>query len=317
MGGDGWFPDGEPAGGEDFERGEEELEGGREAPPEAPADPSGGDQDRSDREPLRELHELGGNPAYERFPASDELSRVLEHAQTWAGKLTQPTDSPVNVVGEAAVLRAKLRQYLREQTDAGQLKAIEDGRATGVPWDHFTEALCVTSEQGAYQKARRLKAEQVREPGQRRTLDVARGHEDRTAAEEQAARALMLVQDRRFPAARQIGRLLLEHRHGIVMDHWAKHGRGQIAETIDDRDDPAKRARFTGWVESFVQAVHGHARQRTQPSTTTEEARRALALATEFTFQERPKIPEQVPGSQSGNPARREHRRTRNGRTAH
>ncbi|MFC9916730.1 hypothetical protein [Streptomyces sp. NPDC127197] len=54
---------------------------------------------------LRELHELGGDPAYERFPASEELYLVLDHAQTWAGKLKQPKDSPVNVVGEAAVLR--------------------------------------------------------------------------------------------------------------------------------------------------------------------------------------------------------------------
>ncbi|GGL17921.1 hypothetical protein [Streptomyces flaveus] len=57
---------------------------------------------------LRELHELGGDPAYERFPASEELFLVLEHAQTRAGKLKQPKDSLVNVVGEAAVLRAKL-----------------------------------------------------------------------------------------------------------------------------------------------------------------------------------------------------------------
>ncbi|MGW1507349.1 hypothetical protein ACWCQW_55000 [Streptomyces mirabilis] len=234
---------------------------------------------------LRELHELGGDPAYERFPASEELFLVLEHAQTWAGKLRQPRDSLINVVGEAAVLRAKLWQYLREQADSGQLKAIEDGRAVGVPWHHFTEALCVTSKQGAYQKARRLKAEQVREPGERRTPDVAREHEER---------ALLLVQERRFPVARQIGRLLLEHRDSIVLDQWATYWLCEIAETIDDRDDPAKRARFTGWVESFVRAVHSHARQRTQPSTTTEEARRVLALATEFTFQECPKIPEQV-----------------------
>lgn len=39
-------------------------------------------------------------------------------------------------------------------------------------------------------------------------------------------------------------------------------------------------------------------RQRNQPSTTTEEARRALAPATEFTFQARPKIPEQVSRSE-------------------
>lgn len=33
---------------------------------------------------LRELHELGGDPTYERFPASEELFLVLGHAQTWA-----------------------------------------------------------------------------------------------------------------------------------------------------------------------------------------------------------------------------------------
>ncbi|MFE1835217.1 hypothetical protein [Streptomyces sviceus] len=62
---------------------------------------------------------------------------MLEHAQTLAGKRKQP-------------------------------KAIEDGPDAGVPWGHFTEVLCVTSEQGAHQ-ARRLKAEQLREPGARRT----------------------------------------------------------------------------------------------------------------------------------------------------
>ncbi|WP_242436015.1 transposase [Streptomyces sp. Root369] len=69
------------------------------------------------------------------------------------GRGKQPHDGLVNVVGEAAVLRAKLWQYLREQADAGQLKAIEDGRAAGVPWHHFGEAMCMTSKQGACQKA--------------------------------------------------------------------------------------------------------------------------------------------------------------------
>jgi hypothetical protein len=109
------------------------------------------------------------------------------------------------VAGETAVLRAKWWQYLREQADAGQLKAIEDGRAAGVPWDHFTEALCVASKRGAYQKARRMKADQFRDPGERRTPEVAREHEDRAAAEqraERAERAMMLGQERRFPVAR-------------------------------------------------------------------------------------------------------------------
>ncbi|MFD7055938.1 hypothetical protein ACFWBS_43745 [Streptomyces mirabilis] len=38
--------------------------------------------------------------------------------QVWAGKLKQPMDNPVNVVGETAVLRATLWQYLRERANA-------------------------------------------------------------------------------------------------------------------------------------------------------------------------------------------------------
>ncbi|WP_406499322.1 hypothetical protein OHB06_00805 [Streptomyces sp. NBC_01604] len=67
---------------------------------------------------------------------------------------------------------------------------------------------------------------------------------------------------------------------------------------------------------ALTRAVHRHARQRNQPSTTTEDAHQALALATEFTYQERLKIPEQVPRSQPANPSRRERRRTRSGRPA-
>ncbi|MFJ9359413.1 hypothetical protein [Streptomyces mirabilis] len=103
----------------------------------------------------------------------------------------------------------------------------------------------------------------------------------------------------------------LGRRDGLVLDSWAAYWLGELADTIDDRDDPAERARFTGWLESFVRAIHGHARERNQPSTTAEEARRALTLATEFTYQERPEFPRQVPRSQTGNPPRRERRRTR------
>ncbi|MER5345528.1 hypothetical protein ABT030_35555 [Streptomyces mirabilis] len=65
----------------------------------------------------------------------------------------------------------------------------------------------MASKQGAYQEARRLKAEQVREPDERRTPEVAREHEDRAAAEQRAELTLVLVQERRFPVARRIGRL--------------------------------------------------------------------------------------------------------------
>lgn len=195
------------------------------------------------------------------------------------------------------------------EEDMQHLGQVESGRSAGVPWHHLADALCVTSKPAAYQKARRLKADQVREPGERRTPEVAREHEERAAAEVRAERAHVLVQERRFPLAQRIGRLFLEHRDGFVMDSWSEYWLGEVAETIDNRrDTTTKRARFTGWVESFVRAVHGHARERSQPSTTTEEARRALALATEFTYQQRPEIPWQVQRSQTGNRSQRERR---------
>ncbi|MER5184543.1 hypothetical protein ABT009_40590 [Streptomyces sp. NPDC002896] len=116
---------------------------------------------------LRELDQAGGDPKFERFPACDELLLVLRHAERMAGELRVDTTKvdPKDVMGEAAVIRTKLWQYLREQADAGQLKAIEAGRAVGTHWHRFNEALCVNSKHGAQQKAQRLKAEQVQASG--------------------------------------------------------------------------------------------------------------------------------------------------------
>lgn len=234
---------------------------------------------------LRELHRLGGDPQLERFPDVSEVFGVLRHAERMASELRQPPREPVNVVGEAALLRARLWQYLREQADAGQLRAVEDGRAAGVSWEEFAGPLCVASKQGAYQKARRLKAEQVRGPGERRAPEVAREHEERAVAEARAERARVVDQEARFPVAQRVGRRLLKHREGLVVADWSEYWLEQIAETIEDRDTAVRRANFVGWVEAFVRHIHQLAREEGRPAATSEGARRALELATEFVQQ--------------------------------
>lgn len=243
---------------------------------------------------LRELHELGSDPELERFPDSEELLLVLLHAERTAGQLTQPERQPVNVLGEAAVLRTKLWQYLRELADAKQLRAIEDGRGAGVPWDHFAEALCVLSKQGAYQKARRLKAEQLREPGEWRTPEVATSHERRALSEERAERARITEQMRRFPLAARIGRMLLDTRDGLVVSGMSQYWLEEIEDTIGDRITATERANFTGFVESFVRNILQLSGETGQPAATTTDAQQALDRATEFTLQHRPVIPEHV-----------------------
>ncbi|MER6605912.1 hypothetical protein ABT282_08350 [Streptomyces sp. NPDC000927] len=231
---------------------------------------------------LRRLHELGEDPAIERFPDDDEIFLVLAHAQRWSSSLKQPRNATVTVVAEVALIRVMLWQYLREQADIGQLRAIDDGRSAGVPWDQLAGPLCVTSKQGAYQKARRLQAEQVREPGERRTPEVARDHEKRARAEERAERAQIRFQERRFPAAHRVARLLLEHRDGLALDEWAEYWLDEVEESLDDRDDPEKQARFCGWVESCVRAIRAHEVGQGVPAARTDEAARALAEAREF-----------------------------------
>ncbi|MEX2986320.1 hypothetical protein [Streptomyces sp. C36] len=237
-------------------------------------------------EQLRALHEAGGDPALERFPDPGELYLVLRHAERQASSL------PEEARGAAAVLRAKLWQYLREQADAGQLRAVDDGRGVGVPWQSFNEALCVTTRHGAYQKALRLKAEQVRQPHERRSPETAHAYEERRLTEEKAENLRVTAQARRFALAQRIARRLLEHRDGLVVDEMAEYWLDELAETVDDRNSAFHRANFCGFLESFVRSIHQHARDHNQPTTTTDDARKALALATEFAVQERPTIPQ-------------------------
>lgn len=91
------------------------------------------------------MYQAGAEPEFECFPASDELPLVLKHAERTASELEGDTAAVdrKDVMGEAAVIRTKLWQYLREQADAGQITAIEAGRAVGMPRHRFNEALGV------------------------------------------------------------------------------------------------------------------------------------------------------------------------------
>ncbi|MEU5539117.1 hypothetical protein [Streptomyces sp. NPDC020362] len=233
---------------------------------------------------LRELYQAGGDPEFERFPATDELFLVLRHAGLTAGELKVDTSTvdPKDVMGEAAVIRAKVWPYLREQADAGQLKAIEAGRAVGMPWHRFNEALCVNTKHGAQQKAQRLKAEQVRRPDERRAPETARAHELTDAAEEVERLGRIARNLPRFPIAHPLCHQLLEHRDGLVVEGMSDWWLDGIAEVVDNRTTDLEKANLTDLLASFEREIHKLTRDRNQPATTTDEARQALTAATDF-----------------------------------
>ncbi|CAM5563529.1 hypothetical protein SPURM210S_03913 [Streptomyces purpurascens] len=123
-------------------------------PVEAPADWSGAVRPRSDREAG-----CGSRMSWAGIRRWSGSRPRRSCSSCWSARRRGLAGSSSrnpgrSVVGEAAVVRAKLWQRAR----AGRRRAAEGdgaaGRAAGV-WTHLTEALCVSSEQGAYQKARR------------------------------------------------------------------------------------------------------------------------------------------------------------------
>lgn len=233
---------------------------------------------------LRELHKVGSDPRLERFPDNDDLLAVLDHAERMASSLTVPEGMDAKtVLGEAAVIRAKLWQHLRELADVGQLKAIQDGRAAKMPWESFNEALCVATSHGAQQKAQRLEAEQVRDPQERRSPSTAREHQlrkDREAAEERRRIAVALP---RFLLAQRIARQLVEHRGDLILTEMGTYWLDEIAEIIDGRDSELEKSNFVQWIGSLVREFQSWSRehQGARPGT-TDAANAAVALAVEF-----------------------------------
>lgn len=80
------------------------------------------------------------------------------------------------------------------RTSASSVRVVRTGSRVGIrlvatsgSLVPFAETLRVTAKRGAYQKARRLTAEQVREHDESRAPEVACAHTDRAAAECSAA----------------------------------------------------------------------------------------------------------------------------------
>lgn len=121
----------------------------------------------------------------------------------------------------SAIERVRLWEYLREQVNIHQARAVEDARAANAEWAELAPALAVKAPSAAYNKRLRLRAAATQNPAQpdrpvRRTPEAvllaerqaaAKAAAERRAEEEAARRhALMTPVARRPPASRAPGR---------------------------------------------------------------------------------------------------------------
>lgn len=102
---------------------------------------------------LRQLHERAEDPDVEQMPADHELHGALIYAEQHHSAL-RPLDEVARRA--AAIKRILLWEYLRQQTDMHQLRAIDDARAEGAEWAALAPPLAVRAPSAAYNKARRL-----------------------------------------------------------------------------------------------------------------------------------------------------------------
>ncbi len=180
----------------------------------------------------------------------------------------------------AAVLRAKLAQFVRERMDALQLQAVEEGRLLQVPWRQFHEALCVTSDNGAYNAARRLKAESLRRYGEPRTPEMAMLLEARIREEELLQATSVVKAQGRHKAVYEAATVLLANRAHLALDDseedsWAD----SLAQLLDDCDTPAAQAALAGCLRMLLEEISEQAELMGAEPATSAEARSALADA--------------------------------------
>ncbi|WP_152648469.1 hypothetical protein [Streptacidiphilus anmyonensis] len=156
------------------------------------------------------------------LPAAEELYALLVFAERASRRI-----GDARLRGEAAVQRVLLWQWLREQIDAHQLRAVDDARASDVEWARLVRPLGVESVPGAHNKVRRMRADEaVGADGVpvRRTPEAVSAALAARAAEEAEARVRTQVALARAGAVLAAARSMRAHAADLLTDD----GEGEI-----------------------------------------------------------------------------------------
>ncbi|MFF4749282.1 hypothetical protein ACWD5R_30880 [Streptomyces sp. NPDC002514] len=233
---------------------------------------------------LRQMHEDAEDPDVERMPADDELFGALLYAEKHAHVLRRLS---LQAQGAAALKRVQLWEYLREQADAHQARAVSDAREAGVQWAQLAPALAVAAPNAAYNKAKRLKAidltdETPQARPVRRTPEAVLQAERRLILEQAAERRNQEAAQKRHELLVPIAVALMDQRDDLQPDDDADYWLEEIEAVLPHCQTPLQMVSLHRYVEAAVRAFGKLARQTARNPALTDEARLALAAATEF-----------------------------------
>ncbi|MGV9249601.1 hypothetical protein [Streptomyces sp. NPDC003710] len=228
---------------------------------------------------LRHLHEQAEDKNLDRMPADEELFGALLYLEANAGALKSEEARRAS-----AVTRVQLWEYLREQADVHQAKAIEQARAAHAEWADLVPALAVRAPSAAYNKAMRLRAAVLTDPDHgdrpvRRTPEAVLVAERKAAARAAAERRAQEEAARRHELLVPVAQRLLEHRDGLADDEDVTFWLDQITEVLPDCQTATQVVSLGIYVEAVIRELRKIERTTARPAATTDSARLAYAAA--------------------------------------
>ncbi|MER5584821.1 hypothetical protein ABT090_24735 [Streptomyces asoensis] len=204
---------------------------------------------------LRRLHEEAEDEDIDRMPADNELFGALLYLETHASALKSATARRA-----AALDRTRLWEYLRQQADIHQSRAVEDARAAGAEWMQLASALAVKAPSAAYNKALRLRAATLNNPVSpelrvRRTPEAVLLAERQAAAQATAQRRAEEEASRRHALMAPVARRLLEHRAALDDDDDVTFWLDQIEAVLPHCETPTQFVSLNIYVEAVVREL--------------------------------------------------------------
>lgn len=225
------------------------------------------------------------------LPATEELYALLVFAERSSRRI-----SDTSLRAEAAIHRVMLWQWLREQIDAHQLRAVDDARDAGVEWAQLVRPLGVESVPGAHNKVRRMRAEQAvgadGSPVRRTPAAVTAALAARAAEEAQArtqASAALAHSGRILAAARllhaHVGDLLTDDDDGDI-EYWINEMDAVLTD-VEEAGFPtsAQVASLAVCLSRSSSQIQRLAEARGHPTARTSQAAAAVEIASSITWE--------------------------------
>ncbi|MGW2463777.1 hypothetical protein ACWC4J_27120 [Streptomyces sp. NPDC001356] len=233
---------------------------------------------------LRKMHENAEDPDVERMPADDELFGALVYAEKHVQALR---GQPPEVQRAAALKRVQLWEYLREQTEVHQARAVDDARRAGAQWIELAPALAVGAPNAAYNKAKRLKAVQLidgtpQAKPVRRTPEAVLDAERRIALEEAAERRAQEAAQRRHELLVPVATRLLEQRDSLQRDEDADYWLEEIEAVLPHCRTPLQMVSLNRYLDAALRALLKLEKRTGRSPALTDEARLVLDAAVEL-----------------------------------